>query len=204
MWQIRICFSIFLQEVNQPSVQLLLKKRNTDTDSIEKVAFTLSEDKFCVFLNGRYSIPFVTDYLSAAPDKYKSWRLPLNFHATRWQNILLPWSKSLVTFGKSLYFSCLVLWMWHKSVIPCTWVSMPGKDPTHGTIPPQNNGCIVLSVLVHSSNEGNALQSPVGAVGTLELFPSENNCTECPYLNYPGFCPGFSWKYHLAMFLKAF
>ncbi|XP_064645377.1 COMM domain-containing protein 4-like [Lineus longissimus] len=40
-----------LKEVNEPSIQLLLKKRNPDTDSIEKVTFTLSEDKFRVFLS---------------------------------------------------------------------------------------------------------------------------------------------------------
>jgi hypothetical protein len=39
-----------------------------------------------------------------------------------------------VTFGKSLYFDCLVLWMRRKTEIPCTRVSMPGqaKDPTQG------------------------------------------------------------------------
>jgi hypothetical protein len=31
---------------------------------------------------------------------------------------------SLVTLGKSLYFDCLVLWMWHETEIPCTWASI--------------------------------------------------------------------------------
>jgi hypothetical protein len=33
----------------------------------------------------------------------------------------------LVTFGKSLYFDCLVLSMWRKTEIPCSWKSMPGQ-----------------------------------------------------------------------------
>jgi hypothetical protein len=32
-----------------------------------------------------------------------------------------------VTFGKSLYLDCLILWMRHKTETPCTWVSMPAR-----------------------------------------------------------------------------
>jgi hypothetical protein len=52
---------------------------------------------------------------------------------------------------------------------------------TVGMIPPQNNGCIVPSILLHSSNEGKPQvvkwlsHSPLGAVKTLELFPLETS-----------------------------
>jgi hypothetical protein len=37
----------------------------------------------------------------------------------------------LVTFGMSLYFDHVILWMRCKTKIPCTWVSVSGqaKDP---------------------------------------------------------------------------
>jgi hypothetical protein len=53
-----------------------------------------------------------------------------------------------------------------------------GRTLTIGMIPLQNNGSIIPSVLVHSSNEGKThvqvATCPVGAVGTLELFPSKD------------------------------
>ena len=39
--------------MKEPSVQLRLKIRNPDSHQVEPVSFTLTADKFRVFLNGR-------------------------------------------------------------------------------------------------------------------------------------------------------
>ena len=41
------------QDINEPSVQLKLKVKNTDTGVVEPVSFNIASDKFRVLLNGR-------------------------------------------------------------------------------------------------------------------------------------------------------
>ena len=51
MWLISYFFS--LQDINEPSVQLKLKVKNTDTGVVEPVSFNVPSDKFRVLLNGK-------------------------------------------------------------------------------------------------------------------------------------------------------
>ena len=44
---------MYLQDINEPSVQLKLKVKNTDTGTVEPVSFNVSSDKFRVLLNGK-------------------------------------------------------------------------------------------------------------------------------------------------------
>ena len=41
------------QDINEPSLQLKLKVKNTDTGVVEPVSFNIASDKFRVLLNGR-------------------------------------------------------------------------------------------------------------------------------------------------------
>ena len=43
-----------LQEVKEPCVQLRLKVKNPDTDTVESSAFTVDSDKFRVLVSGKY------------------------------------------------------------------------------------------------------------------------------------------------------
>ena len=47
------CSLFSLQDINEPSVQLKLKVKNTDTGMVEPVSFNISSDKFRVLLNGK-------------------------------------------------------------------------------------------------------------------------------------------------------